>query len=224
MSRKDFFSPLHAAIGTTVGMQRILFPIMLVANLLTVQAEKSIRIFDGKTFKGWEGNMEYFRIEQGAVVAGNLKTKIPNNEFLCTKKTYRNFILKLDVKLVGGPKANAGIQIRTKRIPNHHEVIGYQADIGQGWWGALYDESRRRRMLAQPKAGVIDKVLKPNDWNQYEIRCEGPRIRLYINGTQTIDFTETDPKIPMTGVIALQIHSGPPTEASYRNITLKELK
>ena len=57
-------------------------------------------------------------------------------------------------------------------------------------------------MLAQPKAGVIDKILKPNDWNQYEIRCEGPRIRLYINGTQTIDFTETDPKIPLTGVIA----------------------
>ena len=78
-------------------------------------------------------------------------------------------------------------------------------------------------MLAQPKAGVIDKILKPNDWNQYEIRCEGPRIRLYINGTQTIDFTEADPKIPLTGVIALQIHSGPPTEAWYRNITLTPL-
>ena len=79
-------------------------------------------------------------------------------------------------------------------------------------------------MLAQPKAGVIGKILKPNDWNQYEIRCEGPRIQLYINGTQTIDFTEADPKIPLTGVIALQIHRGPPTEAWYRNITLTELK
>lgn len=207
-----------------MGMQRFLFAIMLVATMLTVQAEKPIRIFDGKTFKGWEGNMKYFRIEQGAVVAGNLKTKIPNNEFLCTKKTYKNFILKLDVKLVGGPKANAGIQIRTKRIPNHHEVIGYQADMGQGWWGCLYDESRRRTMLAKPKPGVIDKILKKNDWNHYEIRCEGPRIRLYINGTQTIDFTEADPKIPLTGVIALQIHSGPPTEAWYRNITLTPLK
>ena len=72
--------------------------------MLTVQAEKPIRIFDGKTFKGWEGNMKYFRIEQGAVVAGNLKTKIPNNEFLCTKKTFKNFILKLDVKLGAAPR------------------------------------------------------------------------------------------------------------------------
>ena len=149
---------------------------MLAVTVPAVHAEKSVRIFDGKTFNGWEGNLKYFRIEQGAVVAGNLKTKIPNNEFLCTKNTYKNFILKLEVKLVGGPKANAGIQIRTKRIPNHHEVIGYQADMGQGWWGALYDESRRRRMLAQPKAGVIEKILKPNDWNQYEIRCQGPRM------------------------------------------------
>ena len=205
-------------------MQRFLFAIMLAVTVSVVHAQKPVRIFDGKTFNGWEGNLKYFRIEEGAVVAGNLKTKIPQNEFLCTKKTYKNFILKLEVKLVGGPKANAGIQIRTKRIPNHHEVIGYQADMGQGWWGALYDESRRRRMLAQPKAGVIEKILKPNDWNQYEIRCEGPRIRLYINGTQTIDFTEADSKIPLTGVIALQIHSGPPTEAWYRNITLTELK
>ena len=59
---------------------------------------------------------------------------------------------------------------------------------------------------------------------QPQIRCQGPRIRLYINGTQTIDFTEADPKIPLTGVIAIQIHSGPPTEAWYRNITLTELK
>ena len=131
---------------------------MLAVTVPAVHAEKTARIFDGQTFNGWEGNLKYFRIEQGAVVAGNLKTKIPNNEFLCTKKTYKNFILKLEVKLVGGPKANAGIQIRTKRIPNHHEVIGYQADMGQGWWGALYDESRRRRMLAQPKAGVIEKI------------------------------------------------------------------
>jgi hypothetical protein len=73
-------------------------------------------------------------------------------------------------------------------------------------------------MLAQPKAGAIDKILKPKGWNQYEIRCEGSRIRRYINGTQTIDFTETDPKTSLTGVIALQIHSGAPTEAWYNTL------
>jgi len=181
-------------------------------------------LFDGKTFKGWEGNEKFFRIEKGAVVGGNLKSRIPRNEFLCTKRTYKNFLLTLEVKLRGGPRANAGIQIRTKRIPNHHEVIGYQADMGQGWWGSLYDESRRRRMLAKADAAVIKKVLKPDDWNKYVIRCEGPRIRLYLNGTLTVDYTEKDPKIPLEGIIGLQIHSGPPSEAWYREIRIQELK
>jgi hypothetical protein len=151
-----------------------------------------------------------------------LKAKIPRNEFLCTKKTYKNFILTLEVKLLGGPKANAGIQIRTKRIPNHHEVSGYQADMGVGWWGSLYDESRRNKVLARADAAVIQKALKPDDWNQYKIHCEGRRIRLYLNGQLTVDYTEPDPKIPEEGVIALQIHGGPPSEAWYREITLME--
>ena len=181
-------------------------------------------LFDGKTFKGWEGNEKFFRIEKGAVVGGNLKSRIPRNEFLCTKRTYKNFVLTLEVQLRGGPRANAGIQIRTKRIPTHHEVIGYQADMGQGWWGSLYDESRRRTMLAKADPAVIKKVLKPDDWNKYVIRCEGPRIRLYLNGTLTVDYTEKDPKIPLEGIIGLQIHSGPPSEAWYREIRLQELK
>jgi len=205
-------------------MERIIFSwLMIGVASLGGAANKPTSIFDGKTFKGWEGNLKIFRIEKGAIVGGTLKERIARNEFLCTRKTYKNFILKLEVKLLGGPKANAGIQIRTRRIPNHHEVIGYQADMGQGWWGSLYDESRRRTMLAKADAAVIKKVLKPNEWNQYKIRCEGKRIRLFINDTQTIDYTEPDPKIPLEGVIALQIHGGPPSEAWYRKIIIKEL-
>ncbi len=204
-----------------------MFTRILLATILTataVMGAEGVRLFDGKTFKGWEGNLKFFRIEEGAVVAGNLKTKIPRNEFLCTKRKYGNFVLKLEVKLVGGPRANAGIQIRTKRLPNHHEVSGYQADMGQGWWGSLYDESRRRTMLAKADPAVIKKVLKPKGWNQYEIRCEGPRIRLFLNGVLTVDYVEKDAKIPLEGIIGLQIHSGPPTEAWYRNIWIRELK
>ena len=141
------------------------------------RAGEAVKLFDGKTFAGWEGNRQSFRIEQGAVVGGSLKEKVPRNEFLCTKKTYKNFILTLEVKLLGGPKANAGIQIRTKRIPNHHEVSGYQADMGVGWWGSLYDESRRNKVLARADAAAIQKTLKPGDWNRYKIHCEGRRIR-----------------------------------------------
>ena len=204
-------------------MNRIILGFIFCGILVSNGAEKEIALFDGKTFQGWEGNLKIFRIEKKAIVGGTLNDKIAHNEFLCTKKIYKNFILRLEVKLFGGAKANAGIQIRTKRIPNHHEVIGYQADMGKGWWGSLYDESRRRRVLSKADPTVIQKILKPNNWNRYEIRCEGNRIRLYINGAQTIDYTETDPKIPLEGVIALQIHGGPPCEAWYRNIRLTPL-
>lgn len=178
-------------------------------------------IFDGKTLKGWEGNEKMFRVADGAIVAGTLKDKIPHNEFLCTEKQYENFELRLDVKLVpaGG---NAGIQFRTKRIPNHHEVSGYQADVGEGWWGKLYDESRRNKVLAGD-VNLGDK-LKKEDWNAYVIRAEGKRIQLWVNGVQTVDYTEKDEGIDSKGIIAVQIHGGGPAEASYRNIRIKELK
>jgi len=91
------------------------------------------------------------------------------------------------------------------------------------WWGCLYDESRRNKILAQADKTAVDKVLKREDWNDYEIRAEGKRITLAINGLQTIDFTEPDPKIEDHGVIAVQIHSGPPSEAWYKEITIVEL-
>lgn len=179
-------------------------------------------LFDGKTLEGWNGNLKHFRIENGAIVGGTLKAKIPNNEFLTYKKEFGNFELRLQFKLLG-KGANAGIQVRSQRIPNHHEMIGYQADLGDNYWGALYDESRRRKVLAGPKKEVVEKVLKREDWNDYTIRCEGKRIQLFINGQQTVDYTETDPKIDLTGLIGLQIHGGPPSEAWYRNIRIKIL-
>lgn len=187
-------------------------------------AEKPVSLFDGKTFKGWEGDTnKSFRIEEGAIVGGTLKAKIPRNEFLCTTRNYTNFVLRLKFKLVG-KGANAGVQFRTKRIPNHHEVSGYQADMGDpSWWGSLYDESRRNKILAAAKADEVNKVLKREDWNDYEIRAQGKRITLAINGLQTIDYTEMDPKIEEHGVIAVQIHSGPPSEAWYKDITIVEL-
>jgi len=183
---------------------------------------RTISIFDGKTFDGWEGNLDYFRIQDGAIVAGSLKQGIPRNEFLCTKKVYRDFELSLKVKLIGdSAKANAGIQIRSRRIPNHHEMIGYQADMGQHYWGCLYDESRRNRILAKPDPQRLRQVLRPNDWNEYVIRCVGRRIQLWMNGYQTVDYIEPDESIEQEGVIGLQIHGGPPTEAWYKDINIR---
>ena len=143
---------------------------------------KAVPLFNGKTLDGWEGDLKIFRVEDGAIVAGTLDNKIARNEFLCTSKTYGDFELRLKVKLLGGDGANAGIQFRTKRIPNHHEVSGYQADMGVGWWGALYDESRRNKVLTGPDQAKMKGVVKTGEWNDYVIRAEGKRIQLWING------------------------------------------
>lgn len=185
-------------------------------------ASRLTKLFDGKTFAGWEGNLEWFRIEDGAIVGGSLTREIPRNEFLCTTREYANFELRLEVKLVAN-KGNAGIQIRSQRIPNHHEVVGYQADVAEGMWGSLYDESRRRKSLADPAPKVLAEVLKPTDWNEYVIRCEGKRIQLWLNGHQTVDYTEPDEEIPQTGLIGLQIHGGPASEVWCRDLEIAEL-
>lgn len=202
------------------------FASLLLVSLLSISTlaePKAASIFDGKTFDGWEGNMKMFRIEDGAVVGGNMKTKIPNNEFLCSKKSYSDFELRLKVKLLGGAKANAGIQIRSKRIPNHHEVIGYQADMGGQWWGKLYDESRRRKVLAGPTPGKMKGVVKEGQWNDYRIRCVGLRVEFWLNGVKTVDYIEPDETLDQTGKIGLQIHGGPPSEAWYKDIMLIDL-
>ncbi len=188
-------------------------------------ADATYSVFDGKTFEGWEGNLDCFRIEDGAIVAGSLKRPAPRNEFLCTKRAYGDFELRLKVKLLGNPaSANAGIQIRSRRIPNHHEMTGYQADMGQHYWGCLYDESRRNKILAQPDPEQLRKALKPGDWNEYVIRCTGPRVQLWLNGVQTVEYTEPEATIEQTGLIGLQIHAGPPAEAWYKDITIKAME
>ncbi len=179
-------------------------------------------LFDGKTFNGWEGPMESFRIENGSIVAGTLEADIPKNQFLSTKQAFGDFELRLKFKVIG-EKVNAGVQFRTKRIQDHHEVIGYQADMGGKYWGALYDESRRRKVLSGPDLEEVMKVVNHQDWNEYVIRAEGARIQLWLNGIKTVDFTEADDTIERSGVVALQVHSGGPMEAWYKDIVLKEL-
>lgn len=187
------------------------------------RAPQTASLFDGSTFEGWEGNLDIFRIEDSAIVGGTLESKIAHNEFLTSKKEYANFELRLKFRLKGA-NTNAGVQIRSRRIEKPaHEMIGYQADLGQQYWGCLYDESRRRKVLAEPNREELNLVLKPNDWNDYRIRCEGKRIQLWINGYQTVDYTEEDDSLEQTGLIGLQIHGGPPGEAWYKDIEIDEL-
>lgn len=181
------------------------------------------RMFDGKSFEGWEGDLKWFRIAEGAVVAGGMSKPIPQNEFLSSSKSYADFELRLRLRLTAG-KGNGGIQFRSTRVPNSREMSGYQADAALEYWGGLYDESRRNRFLARPDAAAVAKVLRPDGWNDYTIRCEGPRIQIWLNGMRTVDFTETDETVPREGKIGLQIHSGAPSEAWYKEIEIEEFQ
>ncbi len=204
-------------------------PLRLALFLLVAATAfaEPVALFDGQTFTGWEGDIgSVWRIEDGAFVAGSLQKKQEKNNFLATTKSYGDFELTLKWKLEGTEGfVNGGVQFRTKRIPDHHEVSGYQADLGKGYDGALYDESRRKKMLAQPTPELLAKAQKPlGEWNDYRIRAQGNRIQIWLNGVHTVDYTETEPGIDMSGIIAVQIHGGATSIVRYKDIQIEELK
>jgi 3-keto-disaccharide hydrolase len=196
------------------------------AQVLAASASPMV-LFDGKSFSGWEGDTnKTWRIERGEIVGGSLDANVPRNEFLCTTRSFTNFVLRLKFKLTGKSGfINAGVQFRSQRVkepPN--EMAGYQADIGDpDYWGTLYDEGIRNKTLAKVDMDAVNKVLKRNDWNEYVIRAEGRRVRLWLNGLQTIDYSESDEQRAQWGVIGLQIHGGAVAEVRYKDLTLEEL-
>jgi len=180
-------------------------------------------IFDGKTLNGWDGDPDYFRVEDGAIVAGSLDRPTPENQFISSTGSYGDFELRLSFKLLGDPAhANAGVQFRSSRVPNSNEMSGYQADIGQTYWGCLYDEARRNQTLVQADQDAVSRVVRREGWNDYVIRCKGRHIQLWLNGVQTVDYTEHDSGIAESGLIGLQVHQGPPSKVFYRNIRIQK--
>ncbi|MFM8617598.1 MAG: DUF1080 domain-containing protein [Opitutaceae bacterium] len=164
--------------------------ILVLALLATVVrlSAATTQLFDGKTFTGWEGDIgSVWRIEDGVLVAGSREKRQEKNNFLATTRRYAAFELTLQWKLEGAERsANAGVQFRSRRLVGSHEVSGYQADIAVRYDGSLYDESRRKRMLAVPTTEVLARAQKPlGEWNVQRIRAEGPRIRIWLNGVET---------------------------------------
>jgi HEAT repeat protein len=180
-------------------------------------------LFDGHSLEGWEGDSSVWRLRDGLIVGGSMNGN-PRNEFLATTRSYTNFILSLEYRLVGTEGfVNSGVQFRSVRLKNPpNEMYGYQADIGAGYSGCLYDESRRNAFLARASQEAIQRLEKTNDWNHYEIRCDGGHIILLLNGEKTVDYAEPDASIPQSGFIGLQIHGGNKAEVSFRNIRILE--
>jgi putative membrane-bound dehydrogenase-like protein len=199
---------------------RRLFALFLAVSLHAAP----VSLFDGQTLAGWEGDPAWWRVEGGELRGGSATQNVPRNFFLATEKSYQNFDLRVKLRLTGTGFVNSGVQIRSVRVPGNTEMSGYQVDFGPGWYGKLYDESRRNKVIADstdPKAALA--AVKEGDWNEYRILAEGRRIRSWINGVPALDYTEADPKIATDGRIGIQIHGGGKAVVQAKDITIEEL-
>lgn len=207
-------------------MRFLILPFLLISASLSHSAEP-ISIFDGKTLDGWDYDPQVWRVEDGMITGGSRTEKIKENFFICTNKSYQNFDLKLKIKVSGDPATgliNSGIQIRSLRVPGSAHMCGYQVDCGQGWFGKIYDEFRRNKVIAEPvDASALEKVVDVFGWNEYRIRAEGSHIQTWINGVLAIDYMEQDKNISLDGLIGPQVHSGGICLVQVKDVTIEEL-
>lgn len=188
-----------------------------------------VSLFDGKSLDGWEtteADKKFWKVQDGTITGGSLTEKLGANTFLSTRKSYQNFELRFKVRMVKGEGfINSGVQVRSFREVGHPEMSGYQVDAGIGYWGDLYDEHRRNKKLTGPlDPKALAAVVKDwDEWNDYRVVCQGRRIQAWINGVQTLDYTERDSAIPLDGVIGIQAHGGGKLLAQYKDITIDEL-
>lgn len=206
--------------------------------LRPVEKEPDVRdegfktIFDGRTLDGWRradgkasGKME-FKVDDGAIVG----TCVPGetNGFLCTEKTYRDFIFTCDVKF--DVPGNSGIQFRSRQREQDGRVYGYQCEIDQGerrYSGGIYDEARRAWLFPLWGEAYAEarKAFKHGEWNRFTIKARGRRLQTWVNGVPCADYTDTDPEhFTPEGFIALQVHGGKEGQIRWRNLRIKELE
>ena len=204
--------------------------------------------FNGKNLTGWSGNPAFWSVKDGAITGQTTKENpTKGNTFLVlTNGPVDDFDLRLSYKIVGG---NSGIQYRSQVTDQKNWVVGgYQADIDSGttYSGILYEE-RGRGILAKrgekvvikdaagkPKLEVvgslgssdeIQKIIKNEDWNDYRVIAKGNHLQHFINGTQTVDVVdEQASKAAKSGILALQLHAGPPMTVQFKDIKIKPLK
>lgn len=220
-------------------MKRIVFVLSAFVTLhllCPVAAESAeseqgwVSLFDGRTLRGWKrvnGTASYVAVN-GAIV-GTTRVDSPNS-FLATEKTYRDFILEMEVKQDGGP-ANSGIQFRSATDPNYNEgrVFGLQVDIDppeRDWSGTIYDEQRRGWLYPGTLNPHARGIYKMGEWNLFRIEAIGPTVRTWLNG---VPIAHVIDPVSKEGFIALQIHSiNSPDQAgrrtSWRNIRIRETK
>ena len=202
----------------------MLRPLSLLACFTASLYAAPVSLFDGKSLDQFEGDAAIWKVADGEIQGGSLTETVKQNEFLATKKSFSNFELKVKLRLNGTGFVNSGVQIRSLRVPGSSEMSGYQVDYGPGWYGKIYDESRRNKVIAESKdAKAVEAAIKPGEWNEYVIRAEGARIRSWINGVPALDYIEPDASIAQDGHIGIQIHGGGKAVIQAKDITIEEL-
>jgi len=179
-------------------------------------------LFDGSTLKGWRGDADHWSVKDGAIVGSTMPDGRKENTFLIADGEYGDFILKVKFKHSTGA---SGIQFRSRPIGKDGEflVTGYQADIGGGDTGTFYEE-KGRGTLAPADGEVIKRHYQQEEWNTYEIQAIGDNVELKINGHVTARYTEKDPNVPRSGLVALQLQAGAGMTIFFKDIEIHEIK
>ncbi len=199
-------------------------------------------IFDGRSLDGWRGKSQFWSVRNGAIT-GETTEKNPTdgNTFLIFGSSVADFELRLKVRIVGG---NSGIQFRSVDMGNF-VVHGYQTDIDstEKYLGDLYEEGGRG-ILAKGGERVdigedgnkvvvggihgrheIAAAVRWQDWNSYYVIAKGNRFLQEINGIQTVEIVDRErSKVRAEGILALQLHAGPPMLVQFKDIQLKRLE
>ncbi len=202
-------------------------------------------IFNGKSLAGWDGDPRLWRVERGAIVGQTTKANPARyNTFLIWRGGKpADFELKAEFRMPGKGFSNSGIQIRSWEGPKKWQVSGYQPDmdLNNQYTGICYGENYRGILAQRGQKVVIGKdhkprvveqfgdpaelakLIKKGQWNAYDILARGNRIVEKINGHLMCEVTDEDTVARRDGIIALQIHAGPPMIVEFRNLRLKEL-
>ena len=201
-------------------MNKKLLLALLLCSLGAFAKDGFQPLFNGKNLEGWDGDPRLWKAQDGMIVGSTEGVPLEYNSFLITKKSYANFILKAQAKL---RNHNSGIQFRSEEVPGlKWAVRGYQADMAEdNYWGCIYEERGKRGVMVNGWKDKAEKVVKLKDWNDLELLCDGDHISLKVNGLETADLHDS---AKLDGIIALQLHKGPPMQVYFRNLEIKVLK
>lgn len=186
-------------------------------------SEKAIRLFNGKDFDGWEGQIDkLFRIEDGEIVAENSAENAPQaSTYLVTRKKYRNFRLIFEAKLVTS-EMHSGIALWGKNVEKAGDKYSYMGHLVMFPSGYGYYDLYRRNSVYRDD-GTAKKAGHQHDWNRMEILAIGNRIRHAVNGKLVADWSDPMPELCESGPIGLQLHSNKvPQEVRFRGLVLTE--